>query len=512
MIIGLGDINLTKNALSAAKAQGTADEALDKANEAIKLHNSAWYLQSVALTSANGQNTNFYGAATPENPKEGDLWFVYNEDGNVINMLRYKNVQWVAEVDLSNAQSMLNQAEEIAKRMESNTSKFDSLFTNVTDLWANTDEQNGKMANIKASVDGLQTTVTDLSDSTSSQITQLSNQLDLKVSKGSVISQINLEAESATIKSKAIVLAGDTTVLGTFTVPAAQITGKLSANQIAVSQLSALTADLGNVTAGRLTGVEIDVSTDVRVGNSLYVGTYLDRVSRKYIYFNDNVSISSYNDGYENSFNIAVHNSSNDAEFELSSTKCSLSVKGTMNLLVDDVKVYSKLHVNDIIYQQNLPVATEYWVSSSYWRKDSDTGWLSSNVWIGNASIGVGGTFDGSTNPSNVSLGQSNIYVPNKVYAGGVALTSDRDRKKNIVEFTKSVWEDIKTLKPYQYNLDNELDTELPHLGVILQESPVEIVDPIGAVENYAYATFILKGLKEAVERIEILEDQLKLA
>ncbi len=520
MIIGSADINFDKNALSASEAQETADDALEKAKEALKLNNTAWYLQSVALTSANGQNTNFYGAKTPEDPKENDLWFVYNEDGNVTNMLRYKNGEWVAEVDLSKAQEMLKQAEEIAKRMDNNTTKFNSLFSNVTDLWKDSNEQNGKITSVKASVDGLQTTVNNLSNSTSSQITQLSDQVNLKVSKGDVISQINLEADSAYISSKAIVLDADTRVLGSFTVDTANITGKLSANQIAVSQLSALTADLGNVTAGRISGVEINVSTDVTVGNNLYLGTYLDKRTEKRLYFNDKVYFGSYYDGYGSSVDIKGGNRFNISLSDENSNIGSFNLRPTMFSVNAEEFYFSasryRITGGNVILSKDLTVnGNMYCGTDRVVVENNFRGYLSGSVYIGDASIGVGGTFIGDSSTSNVSIGSSNIYVPGKVYAGGSALTSDRDKKKNINPYKKEALPEILSTQIYTYNLKTELDGEFPHLGIILQEAPVDIVDPSGGIELYAMTSFAWKAIQELSaqnnslkQRIEALENR----
>ena len=98
----------------------------------------------------------------------------------------------------------------------------------------------------------------------STTITQLWDELDFKVEKSdytgdNIISRINLSSTSATIQARRINLVG------------------------AVSVLSDLSGNLGTITAGEIRGVnivggsitsntDIDVTSDVRVGNNVYVG------------------------------------------------------------------------------------------------------------------------------------------------------------------------------------------------------------------------------------------------
>lgn len=545
MIVGSGDVNLTQNAYKARLADDTARDALEKATGAEAEAEKAWYLSSTVLTSADGKNKNFYGMENPENPSEGDLWYVYDENGIPINMLRYRSGQWVAEVDLSDALAMIKQAEDISKSLDTNNTKFETIFTNVTDLLNLTDDQNTKIANIKASVDGLQTTVSELemgsTEGLQSQITQLSNQIDLKVSKGDVISQINVEADSATIKSKAITLAGDTTVLGTFTVPAAQVTGRLTSNQISVSSLSALTSNLGNVTAGYITGVTIDVSTELKVGNTIKLGTNTPNATKK-LWFNDLSYIegTSVSDGYwltvqsylvdivsQNEMNeIAV---SNDGII-LQSGKNEISVwfygsgTNTLNVTNGRVQADKGFYTNQGFYYGGTNI------DSIYWKKGYSSGALSSNVYVTATSIAVGGTFDNSntTSPSTMSIGSNSMYVPSNVYVGtkvytkGVALTSDMEIKKNIEPYLgytepdgtfKTALDQMLDLRFMTYNFKEELDNEKKHLGLILQDASYDMLDPEGAIDIYAMTSLFGKAVQEIYDkfskRLDYLESKI---
>lgn len=167
------------------------------------------------------------------------------------------------------------------------------------------------------------------------------------------------------------------------------------------------------------------------------------------------------------------------------------------NLTIDN-NLYSR-----IIYENGDRVATQAWSNGRFWAT-GQTGYISSNVYIGSASIGVGGMFDGSSSTSNVSLGSSNIYVPNKVYASGVALTSSRDKKKNIVAYDDEVLPLVKDMRPVTYHLKEDNDNEVKRLGFILEElGLVHLIDPDGGVDQYALITLAIKAIQELNQKVE---------
>lgn len=67
-------------------------------------------------------------------------------------------------------------------------------------------------ASLQLSINGIRSSVTNLEDYTESQIQQLSNSIRFKVSKGSIISEINQSAESVTIDASKINLTGYVTI------------------------------------------------------------------------------------------------------------------------------------------------------------------------------------------------------------------------------------------------------------------------------------------------------------
>lgn len=194
---------------------------------------------------------------------------------------------------------------------------------------------------------------------------------------------------------------------------------------------------------------------------------------------------------------------------------------GTVNtfiLTADAADFYTSLR----LYGQS--VATETWTNnnfatkshthSGYWSKGSDTGYLSSGVYIGGASIGVGGTFDGSPSASNVSLGATNIYAPGKVYASGVALTSSVTRKTNIREFDMDAMDVIKGVNVYEYHYINDVENlnfYNKQIGVLAEGSPAILRGGENdSINTYAMVSVLWKAMQQQSEVIDTLKRDIK--
>lgn len=185
-------------------------------------------------TTLSSTNDIFVGPKPPPHPVVGELWLDTSVKPPVLRM--WDGEQWIVqEMDVENLdpdfvekmrdenqtayQEAMDFANALSERMKNEAKRLDGLFTNVEALSTKANENSSQISTIKQSFFGLETKVSNLETNTSSTITQLSNQINMRVMKGDVISQINLEAESAYIASKAIVLDGDTTVRGTFYAP-----------------------------------------------------------------------------------------------------------------------------------------------------------------------------------------------------------------------------------------------------------------------------------------------------
>lgn len=112
------------------------------------------------------------------------------------------------------------------------------------------------------------------------------------------------------------------------------------------------------------------------------------------------------------------------------------------------------------------------------------------------------------------SLRAYNLMAQSKVYANGVALTSSRDKKKNIELYEESALQQILQTKIYRYHLLDDLDEEMKRIGIILQEAPVDAIDIEGVgVDLYQMVTMAWKAiqeLKQEIDKREALEKRME--
>lgn len=125
---------------------------------------------------------------------------------------------------------------------------------------------------------------------TQSQFTQVSSDINLRVSKNDVVNQINLSTESILIAGNKVHITGQTTIdnasiqsaaiaqldagkITTGTLDTNRIAaGSITAQQLNVANLAAISANLGNVTAGDITGVNIHGVVLTAQGKDKYTG------------------------------------------------------------------------------------------------------------------------------------------------------------------------------------------------------------------------------------------------
>ncbi|WP_395814502.1 tail fiber domain-containing protein [Clostridium sp. C45] len=195
----------------------------------------------------------------------------------------------------------------------------------------------GRISSVETTANSASSKVTEITATVNGLSTTVANKTD----KGAIISTINQSAEAIKIQASKLELTGYVTMtnlstsgqtsidggnIKTRTITAAKIaSGTITATQIAantitgakiasktitadkisVTSLSALTANLGTVTAGSLTSnTTISVSTNLTVGNNIYLNQNVN--TTKYIYFNSSNYIRNL---YTNSYNYITVNS-----------------------------------------------------------------------------------------------------------------------------------------------------------------------------------------------------------
>lgn len=151
--------------------------------------------------------------------------------------------------------------------------------------------------------------------------------------------------------------------------------------------------------------------------------------------------------------------------------------------------------------------ATQSWVQSQ--------GYLDSLPYNGvfNGSLGVGGSYVSSTNPPNVSIGKSNIFVPNSVYAKGVQLTSSVVYKTNIKPLADGALEILKDVNIYEYHYQRDIDEfnfENKQVGVLAEAVPAILRGGENkSVNAYAMTSILWKAVQEQQQMIQTLETRI---
>lgn len=105
-------------------------------------------------------------------------------------------------------------------------------------------------------------------------------------------------------------------------------------------------------------------------------------------------------------------------------------------------------------------------------------------------------------------------YVP--IYASAFTVNSLRDSKKDITPFeqtsmNRSALEEILDTTIYNYRLNEENEHDPVHVGLIYEESPMEVVDLRGkGIDSYAMIAMSWQGLKDLNAKLEARVDELE--
>lgn len=96
-----------------------------------------------------------------------------------------------------------------------------------------------------------------------------------------------------------------------------------------------------------------------------------------------------------------------------------------------------------------------------------------------------------------------NLLANNAVYANGVQVTSDINRKRDIELYEVDALAEICSTPVYTYHLDTDLDEELKRIGIIMQEAPLDAIDLTGkGVDLYQMTTMLWKAVQQLNEKL----------
>ena len=207
----------------------------------------------------------------------------------------------MAKVDKANQKiTLLTEASgEQGQKISQLEVSLDGIRTEVSEVSSTASAAMTKATTVEQTVDGISSTVTQVQSDLSaaegniatntSSITQLSNEIDLKVSKADytgeeIVSKINLAPDNIIISSPHIDLSGTVTVSsladGTTTIDGACIkTGSISANRISGGELSGVSLNIADKFLVSNSGVM--TCTDANLGGTLNAvsGTFTNLVT-----------------------------------------------------------------------------------------------------------------------------------------------------------------------------------------------------------------------------------------
>ncbi len=223
------------------------------ANQAVQDANQA-------AVSAGSKNKNFYSTTKPRVASEGDNLFLDLGNGEFEYWV-WHNGQWEfiqSTQDLKNVEQNVNSAK-------------DEIEQAKRDIITNKEQANEAISTLTKTVTGLQGQVAD--GVNKSEFQALSDQLNLKVSRGDVVGQLNIEAGRTLIQNNKILFDAESVIFGGKAfIPDAAITNisadKITAGTLDAGKINVININADNITAGAITGPNINM--DLTRGRVLF--------------------------------------------------------------------------------------------------------------------------------------------------------------------------------------------------------------------------------------------------
>lgn len=205
-----------------------------------------------ASVMANSKNKNYYSTTKPPIADEGDNLFLNLGNGEFEYWV-WHNHQWEfvqSTQDLRNVEQNVKQAQQ-------------GLNEAKADIEKNKNEANEAITTINQTVTGLTAKVNDSVNH--SKFEQLSNQINLKVSKDDILGQINIAAGATLIQNKKLYFDADSTVFsGKAFIPDAAITNisadKITAGTLDAGKINVININADNIVAGTISGKNVNMN------------------------------------------------------------------------------------------------------------------------------------------------------------------------------------------------------------------------------------------------------------
>lgn len=214
------------------------------ANQAVQDANQA-------AVSAGSKNKNFYSTTKPRVASEGDNLFLDLGNGEFEYWV-WHNGQWEfiqSTQDLKNVEQNVNSAK-------------DEIEQAKRDIITNKEQSNEAITTLTKTVTGLQGQIAD--GVNKSELQALSDQLNLKVSKGDVVGQLNIEAGRTLIQNNKILFDAESVIFGGKAfIPDAAITNisadKITSGTIDAGKINVINMNANNITSGTVKGANMEI-------------------------------------------------------------------------------------------------------------------------------------------------------------------------------------------------------------------------------------------------------------
>lgn len=216
---------------------------------------------------------------------------------------------------------------QIEQEVDSLNATISSHSSTIDELTGDIERVSDQQSSLQLDLNGFKTTVsntyakqsdlTSLTNTLNSAIEQSASEIELSVSRtyatkdelsgkadsDSLISLINVSSESVKISSSKINLEGYVTVsslgsTGTTTIDGSRIkTGTISSIKINAATITGGTIEGTRITGGYIeAGTSIDVTSNVYIGDSIYLGKNSNQATYKHVVFNNSMTMRANNE------------------------------------------------------------------------------------------------------------------------------------------------------------------------------------------------------------------------
>lgn len=477
------DIEETNSKLTeASKELAKAQDKIDKAKEEIAQLEKE-FEEAPKYT---------FGQEFPTNPREGDLFYKQDSNGVIVAYYIFKDGSW----ELGFARP--------------DPAEMDKYYDE--ELIPELDRIDRAIGNVNTELGEWQKIVGDKADK--STITQLQDDINARVEKDGIINQINISSEGVLIDGEKIRIEGNTIFSnltrrdgGITKIDGGMIaTNTISANEISVGTLSALSSNLGQIYGGSL-----------NIGNRFEVNS----------------------SGYLTATGATI-----TGEITATSGTFTGEINATSGTFTGTVNARGGTIIGDMLVSGTLKGATIEAGHIIGARDSAHGAVLAFGEWIGddgpkinhsngairlandqfnyirvsgfNLAFVSSGKEVGNFNSDGLYVSKDATIVGDLTVRGNASIngqkfTSARELKKNIEPFSCSLGqtaiEKVVSTPVYKYNYIDDEDTDWKYTGVIIDEAPAEIVNMDGKNINiYSMVSVLWKAVQEQQEEIDRLK------